>query len=99
MSNSDLVLCWDCQALIPRSITGKKQSQWLIFAALAGGLNIASTLLHGQYGTPALNSQRFELLISLLNLDAVIGVSFHIAARIGSQTTALNHSLSCSLLS
>lgn len=99
MSNSDLMLCWACQAPIPRSITGKKQSQWLTYAALSGDLNIASVLLHGQDGMPVLNSQRFELLISLLNLDTVIGVAFHIAARIGSQTPALNHSLNCSLLS
>lgn len=97
-SSSDLTLCWNCQALIPCSITGKKAlSQWVTYESLASGLNIASTALHGLYRMPALISQRFELFISLLNLDTVTGISFHIAARTGSQNTALNHSLSCSL--
>lgn len=45
MRNSGFLLC--CQALIPVASLERK-SQWLTYAALAGGLNIAPTLLHRQ---------------------------------------------------
>lgn len=49
ISFSDLVLLRDYQALVPCSITGNKQSQWLTSAPLAGGPNVDSPLLHRQY--------------------------------------------------